>query len=154
MVIEIINIKEHYYKKTIPFFLMVCCLISYGFPFKFPHNTFNWIQKYGLPEYCYPAFIVIFIVFFILMIVSFFLSPGIGINKDDLIDGVINYKGSSIELREIATYEIEGLYWITYENKTVWKFSGKTKEKSFSLFLLMNFSQKIEFENYLRILVE
>lgn len=74
MKIEILDLRKFYLKEIIPYLLMASTLVFYGFPFKFPHNTFNWIQKYNLPSYTYPIFMILFLTSFILMLVSFFSS--------------------------------------------------------------------------------
>lgn len=149
MIIETFDLKEFYLKKSIPYFLMFCTLFCYGFPFKFPHNTYNWIQKFDLPEYTYPVFILLFIIFFISMIISFFSDTVISKIQYDLTSGVLIYKGSSYRFNEMLNYKLEGRFGLTIENKTVWKFNVVFKDKSISLFLLLSFAEKKEFQNYL-----
>ncbi|MCH8518059.1 MAG: hypothetical protein LAT68_17320 [Cyclobacteriaceae bacterium] len=149
MEIETFNLKEFYIKKVIPYLLMLITLVFYGFPFKFPHNTYNWIQKFDLPAYTYPVFIVFFIISFIVMIGSFFTKPKISKKVLDLIEGSIHHKRNLYRFSDMVSYSLEGKHELTIENKTVWKFCADFEKERLLLHLLMSHAEKREFENYL-----
>mgnify|MGYP003666654735 FL=1 len=152
MVLEIINLQDYYLKKAAPYLLMAFTLVLYAFPFKFPYNTFNWIQKYDLPAYTYPVFIVLFIISFILMIVSFFSSPSITRKLSKLKDGSIHHNGAFYRVSNMIDFKLEGRHDLYIENKTVYKFSAKFKEGKISMHLLLSHGKKNEFEDYLKIM--
>lgn len=150
MVIETINLKEFYIKKVIPYVLMLITLVFYGFPFKFLHNTYNWIQKFDLPDYTYPIFIILFFVSFIAMIGSFFSKSSISKKAFIFNDGSLHYKGKTLRFNDVVSYSLEGKHDFIIENKTVWKFSAKFNKEKLILYLLMNHGEKKEFENHLQ----
>jgi|GEM_PF-2716575 len=150
MVIEIFNLKEFYIKKAVSYLLMLFTLAIYGFPFKFPHNTYNWIQKYDLPDYSYPVFIVLFIMFFSLMIGSFFNTPVITKTLYDLTEGGINKKGTFYMFNDMVNYKLEGMYEMEIGDKPVWKFTANFENKKLVLYLLLSHFEKKEFENYIK----
>jgi hypothetical protein len=150
MVIETINLKEFYIKKVTPYLLMLTTLVFYGFPFKFLHNTYNWIQKFGLPDYTYPIFIILFFVSFIAMIGSFFSKSNISKKVINFNNDCLHYKGKMLRFNDVVSYSLEGKHEFIIENKTVWKFSTKFKKEKLILYLLMDHGEKKEFENHLQ----
>ncbi|MDR7128047.1 hypothetical protein J2X69_000375 [Algoriphagus sp. 4150] len=141
---------KFFVSKRAPYLLVLSTLFLYGFPFKFPHNTFNWIQKFGLPPYLYPFFIVLFIVSFILMIVSFLAEPKFTSTFFDFEEERVHHRGTVYMLDEMLHYSLEDKNKVSVDIQTVWTFTMEFTGERLVLNLLLTYKEKAEFEDCLK----
>ena len=149
MKLESINLKEYYLREIFPYIMMSLTIIFYGFPFKFPHNTFNLIQKYDLPGYAYAVFTVLFLVSFFVMIISFFSDPKTTKADVELEKESLKYKGRCLSFNNLVHFRIKGKYKITIKDKIVWKFTANFGKEEIVAYLLLSFKEKKDIENFL-----